>query len=95
MTKTMSYSATLILHEEAGVRQILCRSCMAPVATADAAWKEHAVLEEMPLCEAGGPYATAGGDVHLRRFYCKSCGTLLDSEVALPGEPFLADRVEA
>jgi acetone carboxylase gamma subunit len=29
----------------------------------------------------------------IRRFSCPSCGALLDSETALPGEPFLEDVV--
>ena len=38
-------------------------------------------------------FRTEGG-VLLRRFYCPSCGTTLDTETALPGEPFLVDRVD-
>ncbi len=32
-------------------------------------------------------------DLLLREFMCPGCGALLDSEVALPGDPFLKDRV--
>lgn len=53
------------------------------------------MLDERPLGEAGGPLFRTDGGVLLRRFYCPSCGTTLDTETALPGEPFLVDRVES
>ena len=45
------------------------------------------------LGAAGGETFRVDSDVLLRRFYCPSCGTTLDAETALPGEPFLVDRV--
>jgi acetone carboxylase gamma subunit len=42
----------------------------------------------------GAPYSAAD-DALLRRFLCPGCCTLLDSETALPGDPFLEDVVEA
>ena len=41
---------------------------------------------------AGESYA-AGEQVLLRRFFCPGCGALLDTETALPGDPFLNDIV--
>jgi len=32
-------------------------------------------------------------DVVIRQFCCPACGALLDSETALPGDPFLEDVV--
>ena len=39
---------------------------------------------------AGIPYS-GGERVVLRRFACPGCGALLDSETALPEDPFLND----
>ena len=89
MSGSVSYSPTLVIK---GGR-IACRACGHDVAPADAVWKEHAVLDERPLGEAGGETFRTEGEVLLRRFYCPSCGTTLDAETALPGEPFLVDRV--
>ena len=40
----------------------------------------------------GGPYAS-GGEVMLRSFCCPICGALLDTETAIPGDPYLRDRL--
>jgi acetone carboxylase gamma subunit len=95
MNETTSFSPTLVLKGgQATARRIACRSCGHDLGPADGDWKELAVLDEQPLAEAGGEaFRAAGSDVLLRRFYCPSCGTTLDAETALPGEPFLVDRV--
>jgi hypothetical protein len=41
---------------------------------------------------AGAAYSVSD-KVLLRRFSCGGCGALLDTEMALPGEPFLDDVV--
>jgi acetone carboxylase gamma subunit len=75
-------------------RRIACRGCGCALCATDGVWKNHAVLDETPLAQAGGElFAAHGSEVLLRRFYCPSCGALLDAETALPGEPFLVDRV--
>lgn len=95
MSDVRSWSATLVSMGGKAGRVIACRACSAELCATDAAWKEHAVLRESPLREAAGAtYRSAGEDVLLRRFYCGSCGAALDSEIALPGEPFLLDRLE-
>lgn len=94
MNDVRSWSATLVTMQAEAGRVIACRACSAQICAVDAPWKEHAVLRETPLKDAAGAtYRSAGDDVLLRRFYCGSCGTTLDSEIALPGEPFLLDRV--
>ena len=42
----------------------------------------------------GAPYSS-GDKVLLRCFYCPNCGALLDSETALPEDPFLEDILES
>ncbi len=39
----------------------------------------------------GGQAYSSGDQVMLRRFSCPKCGSLLDCETALPGDPFLED----
>jgi acetone carboxylase gamma subunit len=95
MSETASFSPTLVLKGGMGGRRIACRGCGHDLTSAEHSWKEHAVLDERPLSEAGGETFQTGGDVLLRRFYCPSCGATLDAETALPGEPFLIDRVRA
>jgi acetone carboxylase gamma subunit len=94
MKEVKSWSATLVSMPGKSGRVIACRACSAELCGTDASWKEHAVLRESPLREAAGAtYRSAGDEVLLRRFYCGSCGAALDSEIALPGEPFLLDRL--
>lgn len=95
MSAMVSYSATLLLVGAAGPgREIVCRACSTAICGEDAVWKDHAILEERPLADAGGPAFRTDSDVVFRQFYCPSCGTTLDAETALPGEPFLIDRVK-
>lgn len=93
MSEVASYSPTLVMKGTGKARRIACRACDHDIASVDGIWKEHAVLDEQPLGQAGGETFRIDGNVLLRRFYCPSCGTTLDAETALPGEPFLIDRV--
>lgn len=92
MSEIASYSPTLILKGSGSARRIACRACGHDLSSADDIWKEHAVLDEQPLGAAGGATFVTS-NVLLRHFYCPSCGMTLDAETALPGEPFLIDRV--
>ena len=55
-------------------------------------WKAKAILQETVMNTLGNPYST-GDQVLLRSFICKSCGLLLDTEVAIKEDNFLDDRV--
>ena len=39
------------------------------------------------------PVYTTSDNLLLREFVCPGCGALLDTEIALPGDPFLEDKV--
>jgi acetone carboxylase gamma subunit len=41
-----------------------------------------------------GASLTAQADVVLRKFGCPSCGALLDTETAMPEDPFLDDVLD-
>ncbi|MBL8665189.1 MAG: hypothetical protein JNM29_20310 [Candidatus Odyssella sp.] len=74
---------------------IACRSCGHALAPAGQPWKRQAILRELSMNGAGGKAYTGAREAILRQFGCPGCGALLDSEMALPGEPFLDDIVRA
>lgn len=78
-----------------GESRIACVKCGHDLGPAGAPWKQSARLGEKPMRGAGGAPYSAGEKVLLRSFFCPGCGALLDTETALPGDPFLDDVVEA
>ena len=72
--------------------QLTCKHCRSNLADGDGNWKEAAVMQETPMQSLGGPYAS-GGNVVLRSFSCPGCGTLLDTETAMQGDPYLHDKI--
>lgn len=93
MTGIVRLSPTLVL-DVAGNR-IGCAHCGSALADADGKthWKDTAVLTATPVAGQPGWSACVHADLLLRQFSCPSCGGLLDSEVALPDDPFLYDLV--
>ena len=77
-----------------GDSQIACAKCGHGLGPAGAPWKQAARLKEKAMRGAGGAPYSAGENVLLRFFFCPGCGALLDSETALPGDPFLDDVVQ-
>ena len=88
-------AANLEVRSTAEGERIACRSCGHALAPAGQPWKRHAVLRELSMNGAGGKAYTGAHEAMLRQFGCPGCGALLDSEMALPGEPFLDDIVRA
>lgn len=88
---TTLYSNTIMIDKGTGLK---CRSCETVLCNEDEEWKNKVTLDERPLAEVGGKeYVDTSEDIMLRQFYCPGCGGLLDSEIALKGEPFLKDRI--
>lgn len=75
-----------------GADFVHCGNCNHALGPVSAPWKESAALQEMPISTLEGPYALSG-EVLLREFICPGCGTILDAEVALPGDPLLVDQL--
>ncbi|MCE2481957.1 MAG: hypothetical protein J4F33_03550 [Alphaproteobacteria bacterium] len=71
--------------------RIACARCARPLADNGTPWKPAARLVESPVTGLGSERWVAGDAVVLRQFVCPGCGALLDSETALPGDPFLND----
>jgi len=90
---TRRLSRALVMSESDGGWQISCAKCSHALAPAGSTWKTFAAVVETPMQGAGGVAYTGGDQVLLRRFSCPSCGGLLDTETALPDDPFLDDIV--
>jgi acetone carboxylase gamma subunit len=82
----MQLSQTLFIKEQS----VCCSHCQHSLATIEKNWKYAANLDEQNLQELGSPHTT-GAEVILRKFSCPGCGSLLDSEIAMPEDPFLED----
>ena len=82
------FSRTLIVDDD---DKVACARCAYPLGDNGAPWKPGARLIESPVTGLGGKHWSAGEAVVLRQFVCPGCGALLDTETALPGDPFLND----
>jgi N-methylhydantoinase B len=69
-----------------------CTWCGEAFAPAGEPWKNHAALSRVPVSQAGPRRSDAGG-LELIRCCCPACATLLDTDLALPGDGPLHDRV--
>jgi acetone carboxylase gamma subunit len=73
--------------------KICCAFCGHALAPAGASWKEAAALSTVPVKELPGTGSNVEPRVVLRCFACPGCGHLLDTETAMPEDPFLEDIV--
>ena len=85
----MTHRISSTLHVESD--EIRCTACKHTIAPSGTPWKQAAARNETPMRGAAGIPYSGGERVALRRFACPSCGALLDSETALPEDPFLDD----
>jgi acetone carboxylase gamma subunit len=76
-------------------RRICCASCAREIAPAGKSWKASASLSTVPVKDLPGSGGNVDPRLLLRRFSCPQCGRLLDTEIALPEDPFLDDVVVA
>ena len=75
--------------------RIRCTSCGHDLAAAGTNWKPHAAVSAAPLKSLPGAGLGVEARAIVRRFACPKCATLLDSETALPEDPYLEDIVAA
>jgi acetone carboxylase gamma subunit len=73
--------------------QIFCGRCGSAIASGQESWKAQTSMTEVRAAALPGAGLSVEPNVVVRRFCCRSCGALLDSEIALPGDPFLQDFV--
>jgi N-methylhydantoinase B len=76
-----------------GNRGMHCTRCTKALSAPGSRWKESARVTEVSVADLPGAATSIDPDVILRHFSCQHCGTLLDTEIALPGDPFLHDVV--
>ena len=75
-------------------RQICCVSCSGHLAAVREKWKRKVMLSTIPVATLPGAGSNVKSRVVLRCFSCPHCGHLLDTETALPEDPFLEDVVK-
>ncbi len=89
---TRLLSQTLAVEDRDTGAAVCCRGCGHALGPVNRPWKPAAVLRARPLREVGAVF-TADPALLLREFVCPGCGALLDSEIALPDDPYLDDRL--
>jgi acetone carboxylase gamma subunit len=88
-------SRSLVLNLAEPTSKIECVKCGHALVNGGEPWKQAAVVREISMQGAGGFAFTGGKQVILRRFFCPGCGSLLDTETAVSGAPYLDDIVKA
>jgi acetone carboxylase gamma subunit len=68
-----------------------CAGCGHELAKMGTPWKQHATLKSQPVRTLPGAGTAIEEKVVLRLFSCPGCGALLDTETAMPEDPFLED----
>lgn len=89
-----SLNEFLEIAESAPGKVIRCTRCGFDLCAATENHKLHALLHEGPVQEAGphvNPHHLGGDKFVFRQFYCPNCLALINTEVALRGEPILWD----
>lgn len=76
--------------------QLCCAKCGQALPQADGKhWKDGVPVSRAPAAALPGWSASVHPQLELRQFSCPACAALLDTEVALPEDPFLYDVVSA
>ena len=65
--------------------------CKFVLSKAGQPWKKNASLSVVKVKDIPGSTASTHHEVILRHFSCPSCSVVLDTETALPADPFLDD----
>jgi len=82
-------SSTLVAKD----RMTCCAACGHALAPLGKSWKQHAAVSTVAATSLPGAGTGLDRRVVLRRFACPNCLRLLDTETALPEDPFLEDVV--
>jgi N-methylhydantoinase B len=88
-------TATIIIRRDSSGAHHCCARCDAMLGGVDDNYKEHCVLEELPVAHAvplaGDPHRFIDKMPLFRQFSCPGCGPLIENEVAVDGAPILRD----
>lgn len=71
--------------------KIACAACGYVLEAAGKSWKQRAILKTTSVRALPGAASAIDERILLRHFSCPGCGALLDTEIALPEDPFLED----
>lgn len=74
--------------------KIMCVACGKAVGAEGKPWKVNASLVLVPVQSMPGAPLAPHSQVVLRKFSCPACGALLDTETAMPEDPFLDDVLD-
>ncbi|MGD9768992.1 MAG: hydantoinase B/oxoprolinase family protein [Pseudolabrys sp.] len=92
-TDTMRVSESVYAERASGKLQLRCR-CGCVLGPADKSPKMYAAMAKLPVQTIGpevNPHEINGARFELREFYCPSCMTRLEVEIARPDDPVLDD----
>ena len=70
-----------------------CAKCSAKMGPSGKPWKQLAAISVIKVADIPGSTSSTHQSVEIRHFSCPKCLALLDSETALPEDPFLDDVV--
>jgi acetone carboxylase gamma subunit len=70
-----------------------CAKCSAKIGPSGLPWKQLTAVSVIKVSEIPGSTSSTHQNVEIRHFSCPKCLTLLDSETALPEDPFLDDVI--
>ncbi|MGO4392307.1 acetone carboxylase subunit gamma [Variovorax sp. M-6] len=87
-----SYSPTISIAPNGDLQ---CVRCDHVLASAGTSWKQSVNRVDQPMHSLCEIYDTGSDEVIIRRFYCPSCGTALESETVLVDEATIDDEVHA
>lgn len=88
-------TANLAVHDTPAGPRHACAKCETDLGPASANYKEHCVRDDRAIQAAnpivGDPKRFLDDTPVFRQFYCPGCGTLIENEIAISGEPVLRD----
>jgi acetone carboxylase gamma subunit len=87
-------SPTLEIRNIGDAPMICCCNCGYALASPGNSWKESASISEVPTDQVSCVIDETSAGTILRLFSCRKCGALLDTETAVPDDPYLEDAVE-
>jgi acetone carboxylase gamma subunit len=79
--------------DDVGSPVIRCTCCEATLGPATKSYKNYSLEARRHLADLGAHYAPPSGETRfeIREYYCPSCLVLLDTDVALKGDPVVDD----
>jgi len=91
----MHVTENLDLRRDTGDEVYCCAKCQTEVGPLGSNYKEHCIRVDEPVSKSnlliGEPSRFIDDTPEFRQFFCPGCGTLIENEIAMCGEPVLMD----